>query len=312
MARLSRFGVAAITAVAIIPLLTYGANTIGLWAGGYPRDFIVKSFVLLPILLGLSAALWPSQKLKPSALVAGIAGATIGLAYGYLAPRVMVGIVSGRWQAWERSVFLTVSWSLDVEAVVCATVAGASALLLALTSRNRAVVLAVVILVTIGVAAPAPAFNLLTHNQQLTLAVVIPQGSVPTPDLPVVEERRDVPPIDVSSVTNRVMQSLRDAGIAGTYQVASLCRQGQGKQVLTIIVITGPVAERADLPEPSGTDVIYLQDRGGFKTIPAHVRTLDRPIRIYPPLPGDDELGVILAEEATGALTFLRVPRPVP
>lgn len=53
-------------------------------------------------------------------------------------------------------------------------------------------------------------------------------------------------------------------------------------QVLAIIVIGGPVTEPADLPEPHGTDVIYLQEPGGWKRIPSQVPTLDRGIYIYP------------------------------
>jgi hypothetical protein len=63
--------------------------------------------------------------------------------------------------------------------------------------------------------------------------------------------------------------------------VDQLYRQGHGKQVLAIIVIGGGlVTEAADLPEPRGADVIYLQEPGGWKRIPSQVPTLDRHIRI--------------------------------
>ena len=69
MARLSRFAVAAITAIAISLLLTYGTYAIRLLAGGpLTRRYIVWSSFLLPIFLGVFAAVWPAPKLKRSAL----------------------------------------------------------------------------------------------------------------------------------------------------------------------------------------------------------------------------------------------------
>jgi hypothetical protein len=76
------------------------------------------------------------------------------------------------------------------------------------------------------------------------------------------------------------MQLLRNGGIDGNYQVAQLYRQGHGKQVLAIIVIGGLVTKAAHLPEPRDTDVIYLQELGGWKQIPSAVPTLDRDIYI--------------------------------
>src|SRR5260370_42255874 len=77
MARLSRFAVAAITAIAVSLLLTYGTYAIRLLAGGpLTRRYIVWSSFLLPIFLGLFAAVWPAPNLKRSALAAGSAGAS--------------------------------------------------------------------------------------------------------------------------------------------------------------------------------------------------------------------------------------------
>jgi hypothetical protein len=90
--RTSRFAVAAITAIAISLLLTYGTYAIRLLAGGpLTRRYIIWSSFLLPIFLGLFAAVWPAPKLKRSALAAGSAGAAIGLAYIYhILPKALV------------------------------------------------------------------------------------------------------------------------------------------------------------------------------------------------------------------------------
>lgn len=57
MARLSRFAIAATISTAIILLLTFGTYSLHLWAGGHlsVRDFILRSFVLLPVVVGLAA-----------------------------------------------------------------------------------------------------------------------------------------------------------------------------------------------------------------------------------------------------------------
>ena len=110
-------------------------------------------------------------------------------------------------------------------------------------------------------------------------------------------------------MARRVLQSVRVAGIEGTYRVIHPYRQGRGKQVLAIIVMDGPVSVRTDLPEPRGADVIYLQGPDGWKTIPAQVRTVNRAILISPPRPEDDDLGHDLIFDASGSGSGFSIPR---
>jgi hypothetical protein len=94
-------------------------------------------------------------------------------------------------------------------------------------------------------------------------------------------------------MTRGVLQSLRDSGIDGKYDVVDLYRQGQGKQVLGIIVINEPISSGADLREPRGADVIYLQGPDGWRTVPAQVRTVNRAIVLRPPRPEDNDLAFV-------------------
>jgi len=230
--------------------------------------------------VALLAALWPLRKLNWSALAASTAGAAVGLAYGYLAVRVGYWIIFRSWGSSGQSIFLEISWARDIEMMLCSAVAGACAMLLTTTSRTRNVLLTVALLVIIGILIPGPVFNLVTHNQELTVAIVTTQSQ--GPHSPEVAEPGSVRAIDAGAVSSRVMQLLHDAGIDGNYQVAQLYRQGHGKQVLAIIVIGGHITSAADLPEPHGTDVIYLQEPGEWKRIPSQAPTLDRGIYIYP------------------------------
>jgi len=209
-----------------------------------------------------------------------MAGATVGLTYGYLAVRVDQWIILRNFPSLGRYAFLKMFWSVDIEMMACSAVVGACAMLLTTTSRTRNVLLTVALLVIVGILIPGPVFDLITHNQELTVAVVTPQSQGPRS--PEVTEEGPVRPIDTGTVSSRVVQLLHDAGIDGNYQVDQLYRQGHGKQVLTINVIGGHITAAAHLPEPYGTDVIYLQEPGGWKWIPSQVPTLDRGIDIYP------------------------------
>jgi hypothetical protein len=278
MARLFRFALAAILTVAVSLFVTYVSYFLGLWAGGsrYRLEEVLRLGVLLPIFVGLLAALWPLRKLNWSAFAAGMAGTVVGLTYGYLAVRVEL---FRSWHSFGQSVFGKIFWGLDIEIMLCGAVAGACAMLLTTTSRTRNVLLTVALLVIGGILIPGPVFNVVTHNQELTVAVVTPQSHGPRS--PEVTELGPVRSVDASAVSSRVMQLLRNSGINGNYQVAQLYRQGYGKQVLAIIVIGGLITKAADLPEPHGADVIYLQEPGGWKRIPSQVPTLDRGIYIY-------------------------------
>jgi len=99
-------------------------------------------------------------------------------------------------------------------------------------------------------------------------------------------------PVDVASVTSHVLGLLRDEGIAGHYQVSNLWRDGHGKQALAIMVFNQPVVCRVELQQPRGSDVIYLQQPDGWKKIPSQVPTVDRPLRVDPPL-SEDEFGFL-------------------
>jgi len=58
MPRLSRFVITTIASAVVTIILTYGSYALGLWAGGHRsiRDYLLKSLVLLPVLIGLLAA----------------------------------------------------------------------------------------------------------------------------------------------------------------------------------------------------------------------------------------------------------------
>jgi len=175
---------------------------------------------------------------------------------------------------------------------VCAVVAGICAILLSITARSRLIIATVVILVLTALFVPAPTSDLINHNQELTVAVLIPADAINQPDV-----HGDVcsTPLDVGSVTNRVLGLLRDKGIPGQYRVSTLYRFGHGKQALAVIVLTQPVLSKVQLRQPRGGDVIYVQQPDGWKQIPTHVPTLDRSLTLEP-LGAKDALAHLMVE----------------
>lgn len=245
-------------------------------------------------------------------------GAAIGFAYCYLATRITFWFAFRRWGGFGHSVFLyPISWDLDIEALACGIVIGACGMLMAISPRRFTVLFAVLMLVLIGIFAPTLVFNLVTQNQELTVAVAVPHDTSATSQaLPEVKEMLQVRHIDVGSVTHRVEQSLRDAGIEGHYEVVDLYRQGQGKPVLVIVVIREPVAQRTDLPEPRGVDAIYVQETSKWRTIPPQVPALDpssvrtflRSIIIWPPEREEKNLGMVMIDDASGSGSPFVIP----
>jgi hypothetical protein len=302
MARLSRFAVAAGTSTAIILLLTLGVSTLGLWPGGhvFVCGIILKSSIILPIILGFVAAAWPSRSLNHSRLAAWTVGAGTGLVYAYVAPRVFwaVVLVGAPWH-WQS--LGHIDWEKDPEAAVCAVVAGTCAMLLSVTRRTRPVITTVVVITLAGMVVPAPVFKLITHDQELTVAVVTPGGPGPSDDLGVGD--------DTSSITTSVMNLLKSKGIFGQYHVSNLCETGHGDKALAVIVFNQPVVSGAQLPEPRGGEVIYLQltdDR--WQKIPPEVPTLTRSITVEPSST-EDELAGLTVYEAAGWSTGFAVPK---
>jgi hypothetical protein len=287
MARLLRFIIAAVTSAAVILLLTFGTYALHLWVGGQlsVRDFILRSFVLLPIILGFVAALWPSPNLNRSPLAAGATGAAVGLVYGYMAPRVLYGV--NLWRIFGHLPRLvSIEWGIDVAALMCAAVAGTCAMLLSMTTRSRVVVAAVLILVLCAVLLPGPAVDHINHNQELTVAVVIPYSAGMVPKANAIADVYSTP-LDVGTVTERVLALLRNQGIAGQYRVSDLYRDGHGKQILAVVVINSPIVSEVQLQQPRGGDVIYFQQPDGWRKIPPQRPTLNRFLTIEPPITQD-------------------------
>jgi hypothetical protein len=179
-------------------------------------------------------------------------------------------------------------------------------MLLSISSRRRYVLVSVAILLIAAVLVPGPVFDIVTHNQELTLAIVVPRDSAAPGAKPDVIADIYATPMDVGAETGHALQSLRDAGMTDSYQVKELFRQGHGKRVLVVIAITQPVFGKVELYEPSGANLIYVQGPDGWKKIPSQVHTLDRSVAVEPPL-GENAIALLRVTEANGLTTGFEV-----
>jgi hypothetical protein len=266
--------------------------------------------------MGILALLWPSR--KQSILLVVTVGFVTGLAYGYLAVRVLHRLWYRRWQilggTWPQetlSFFNPLSWDIDLQAIVFGAVAGMCSLLLAIPSGRRLLRMAVAIVVVIvAVFAPIPILNAVAHNQELTVAMVMHRDAVPRK--PAEWSVRYIRPIDVRSEAATVAQALKDAGVDGDYEVVRLFREGHGKRVLAIVVVPQPVTE-TELPQPRGMNAIYLPQSGGWRTIPAQFSTVDRKITILPSTSADQGhpcQGYLYVDDILGSSYGMGIPKP--
>jgi hypothetical protein len=309
MARLLRFAIAAAASAAILLLLTLGAYKLHLWMGDHLniRDGTLRVLAYFPIIVGLIAGMWPSPRLSRSPFVAGLIGALIGFVYGYCAPRAyLVMFLREDWR-WRVLGPMSFDWEIDIAALVCAIVPATCAMLLAVTARSRHVIATVVTLVLAALLVPAPLFDLITHNQELTVAVVIPYTAGGGNEPRVSSHGRSTP-VDIGSVTKHVQDLLRDEGVRGNYRVSILWRAGHGKQALAVIVFNQPVVSRVELQQPRGSDLIYLQQPDGWKKIPPQCPTLNRLLSVDPPL-SEDDFGFLHTSDVGGYGTIFPISK---
>jgi hypothetical protein len=173
----------------------------------------------------------------------------------------------------------------------CWIATGALAMLLTLPRRTRTVLVAAAVLCVLAIALPAPVFNVARHNQQLTVAFVVPAspgGSAARPmrAFSITAGSHSLNNSGADAVAAHALEELRKAGLPGPYRVAEVNQSGTGKQALQIIVLNPPFPAEAQLPQPDGSELIYISQPDGWHTIPAQARTLGRNTEIQGPTAG--------------------------
>lgn len=289
-----RFALAVVCGLVIAGMILSIARATGLWLGRNTDNiwYVLKLTVPFALLLGVVALAWPVSsvnRIATSTLALAAVGVLLGSAYWYLVAH-WLGMVFG---------------GLAIEALVCWVSAAVVVLLLVLGRRRYGAIASAFAVFTLGIVLPSPAFNLLAHNQTLTVAIVVPDQLAAVSANP--KELGFDSDSEITESTSRVFQSLRAAGLGGNYRIVHLSRSGRGRQSLAILVLTARMTGRTLLAEPDAANVIYVQQPTGWTKVPTQAPTLRRNIEVWVAPDRSDSLADVGIPDADGISLMVRV-----
>jgi hypothetical protein len=288
MRLLLRFGMAAVVgflASSLIALASYRFDP-SLARNSDNVRLIIYFSVPFALLLGVAAAALPKQLVgqRGSPITAVAVGVLLAVSYTYIAARFYV-------LALIPFVVLMLS---------CWIPSAISAMLVTVAGRRFSMGAGVAALCLSAVLLPGPAYDAVTHNQQLTVAFITPSGTstaqlAADPEIVGFDTNQEI-----QAITNEVLERVRALGLEGDFRVLSLTRRGRGKNSLAIIVIQDPVNGEAFLPEPDGSTIVYIQESKNWTKQPSKVPTLRRGIELRPPRSTNGALAYFSIPDASG------------
>jgi hypothetical protein len=291
MRLLLRFGMAA--------LVGFLASSLIVWAN-YWLDptlamnsdnvrLIIYFSVPFALLLGVAAAALPKRSVGKGGSPTAAEGAFLALLYTYIVTRVFImGLIP-----------------IVVLLVSCWVPSAISAMLVTVAGSRISTGLGVATLCLSAIFLTGPAYNVATHNQQLTVAFITPCGS--TAQLTAEPETIGFDTTaQIRAATAEVFEHALALGL-NNFRVLSLSRHGRGKNSLAIVVIQSPVERKAILPEPDASTVVYVQESNGWTKKPSQVPTLRRGIEVWPPQVKNGALAYVSIPDASGFSLIVRI-----
>ncbi len=297
--RFLRFGLASIATLVLGGFILGVTRATGMLVGDADNFFSPYLGLLVPFapFVGIAAASYPRRGFSSryNALIAAAAGAAMGcLCYCLVQERIAsihdsTGLLNFPW--WARYLFWTVTPTFEFQVTSCWIATGALAMLVTLNRRTRTLLVVAATLCMLAVVLPSPIFNFVRHNQELTVAFVVPAdpgASVAKPlrGFCVATGFRCLSQAEADTVAAHVLESLRKAGLPGPYRVAEVNQSGRGKKALQIIVFNSPFPAEAQLPQPDGAELIYVSQPDSWHKIPTQVQTLNRNTEVQGPTAG--------------------------
>jgi len=297
--RFLRFGLATIATLVLGGLILGVMRATGMLVGDATNFFpaYLGWLVQFAPVVGIAAAAYPRRSLssRHNALIAAVVGAAVGCLCFFLVKAWIASmhyatdLLSFPW--WARYLMWTVTPVFEYQVACCWIATGALAMLVTLTRRTRNLLLTAAALCVLAVVLPSPIFNFVMHNQQLTVAFVVPADpgasvAIPLRGLSVAAGDDWLTQAEADAVAAHVLDALRKAGLPGPYRVAEVNHSGVGKKALQIIVLNPGFPDDAQLPQPDGTELIYVSQSDGWRKISPQARTLNRNTEIQRPTPG--------------------------
>jgi hypothetical protein len=276
--------------------------------------------------VGIAAAAYPRRWLsaRRNAFIAAVVGAAVGgLCYYLIQVRIawmshhattsIQNIQNIPW--WAHYLWWSVTSDFEFQIASCWIATGSLAMLVTLTRRTRTVLVSVAVLLVLAVVLPSPIFNFARHNQELTVAFVVPAdpgttAAKPPRSFSVGTGSHWLSQAGADAVAVHVLETLRKAGLPGPYRVAEVNQSGTGKKALQIIVLNPPVPADALLPQPNGTELIYVSTPDGWRTIPGQAPTLGRNTEVRRPESGYHWIATYWIHTAAYPEAFGGIVRP--
>jgi hypothetical protein len=268
---LSRFGLGAVVGFSVSALIASASYSLGFWLGrnSYNLRWIIYASVPFALLLGLAAVVQTKRKAEQQGrtIVAALVGAALGFLYAFKAAGY----------ALAGPAFLALMLS-------CWVPGGISAMLAAVPrGKQRWAVIGTAILCLAAIVLTEPIFNAVTHNQQLTVALIAPSEMSTAP----LEAKPATLGFDndeeIQTAKSEVLQRIRALGYTETFRVLSITREGKGRKSLAIVVVRTPVTKEVVLPVPDSSTVVYIQQSDHWEKNPSQTPVLRRGITMTPP-----------------------------
>ena len=237
----------------------------------YDPTLVFKLGIVLAAITGILAAALSKRRPPTWALI--LIAIISAAMFSYFVPRLSFHHYTGAWR-WRG-----LELGFEIQTTLCWIAATVSGLLIAFARRVPAII-ATVALSTIAVAIPAPAYRFLMHDQELTVAFVLPGPSLPNGPSPRILNGSDNT-INTAQLISDVRALLKRSGINDDYyHLTFASRAGRGKTALQVIVVNQPVTKSVKLPEPKATEVVYIQQGDAWERIPPDAPVLDRALRL--------------------------------
>lgn len=213
--------------------------------------------------------------------LAGAAGIVAGVLWTYA-----VGQLLGPWVG---------AFSLPI--LFCWIGGGASGMIVATLyrekTRRRAALIAIPVILFLSASAWALSRSVgVFGEQQLELLVIKWQpGPKPLTSMEVLGV----------GISKTDLERLQAIGLTGEVMYAGSSKHGQGRVARAIIVTQGPLSEPVDLPQPDGSELIYVQGERGWRRYPPDARTSQKQIRLWTDFRGSSQNTLFSIERADGS-----------
>jgi hypothetical protein len=284
---LSRFGLFALVGFSASSLIALGSYSLGLWLGRNSDNLegLIHASIPFALIVGVAAVVQPRRKVEQrgTPIIAVLVGVVLGFAYTFIVARYALVIPA----------FIVLMLS-------CWVPGGISAMAVAARTKQPSVVVGVTGLCLAAIFLTEPTFNLVTHNRQLTVALITP-SEVSTVQLEAQPETLGFNGDDEIQAAKRdVLERVRNSGHTEAFRVLSITRAGKGRKSLAVIIIRAPIAKEVVLPEPDGSTVVYTQQSDTWEKNPTNAPVLHRGVTMRPCGTADGTLGCFEIPDAQG------------